>query len=88
MIKFKKFKFSTLKLISIDIFETLVFRLVDHTSQIFDEIGKKAVKSNLLHTSITADEFDLLRIKAVQDARKGNLERNGHNEVNLEEIYE
>ena len=81
-------KKGTFKVISLDLFDTLVLRLVDHPHQIFDEIGKKAIKSNLLHSSITADEFALLRIKAEQDARKVNLNRNGHNEVNLEEIYE
>ena len=65
-----------------------VFKSVIHPHQIFYEVGKKAVKLNLLHRSITAEEFALLRIKAVQEARKVNLERNGHNEVNLEKIYE
>lgn len=81
-------KKGTFKVISFDIFDTLLFRLVDQPKKIFDEISKKAIKSKLLHTSITANEFALLRIKAEQDARKVNLERNGHNEVNLEEIYE
>ncbi len=81
-------KKGTFNVISFDIFDTLLFRLVDQPKQIFDEIGKKAIKSNLLHNSITHQEFALLRIKAEQDARKDNSERNGHNEVSLEEIYE
>jgi predicted HAD superfamily hydrolase len=77
-----------IELLSIDIFDTLLFRLVDHPHQIFDEIGKKAIKSNLLHNSITVKEFALLRNIAAQDARKFQLERNGHAEVTLEQIYE
>ena len=77
---------NSIKLLSLDIFDTLVFRLVDH-HQIFDEIGKKAIKSNLFHNSITVEEFAPLRIRAEQDARKDNLERNGHKEVTLGQIY-
>ena len=62
--------------------------MVDHPHQIFDEIGKKAIKSNLLHRSITAEDFALLRIKAEQDARKFNREIKGHSEVTLQQIYE
>ena len=76
------------KLLSLDIFDTLVFRLVDHPHQIFYEIGKKAIKSNLLHRSITAEDFALLRIKAEQDARKCNRQIKGHSEVTLQQIYE
>ena len=61
--------------------------MVDHPHQIFDEIGKKAIKSNLFHNSITVEEFAPLRIRAEQDARKDNLERNGHKEVTLGQIY-
>ena len=75
------------KLLSLDIFDTLVFRLVDHPHQIFYEIGKKAIKSNLLHRSINAEEFALLRIKAEQDARQFQLEKKGHNEITLRQIY-
>ena len=49
---------NSIKLLSIDIFDTLVFRLVDHPSQIFYETGK-TIKSNLLHRSITAEDFAL-----------------------------
>jgi predicted HAD superfamily hydrolase len=81
-------KKNSIRLLSLDIFDTLVFRMVDHPHQIFYEIGKKAIKSNLLHPSITAEDFALLRIKAEQDARIVNLDRNSNNEVNLEEINE
>ena len=64
---------NSIKLLSIDIFDTLVFRLVDHPSQIFYETGKKAIKSNLLHSSITAEEFAHLRIRAEHDARKNQF---------------
>jgi len=76
------------KLLSVDIFDTLLFRLVESPFKIFDEIGKKAIKSNLLHSSITAEEFALLRIKAEQDARKIHSEIKGHSEVTLQQIYE
>lgn len=66
----------------------MVFRLVDHPHQIFYEVGKKAVKLNLLHRSLTAEEFALLRIKAEQVARKFNREIKGHSEVTLQQIYE
>lgn len=77
-----------IKLISIDIFDTLVFRLIDHPHQIFNEVGKKAIKLKLLHNSITDKDFALLRIKAEQEARKFNREIKGHSEVTLQQIYE
>jgi len=76
------------QVISVDIFDTLLFRLVGEPHQIFEEVGKKALTSNLLHYSITSEEFVLLRIKAEQAARKDLLERNGHSEVTLGQIYE
>ena len=78
----------TFKVISFDIFDTLLFRFVDHPHKIFDEVGKKASKSKLLHHSITSLEFALLRLGAEQEARKDQFERNGHNEVTLDQIYE
>ena len=76
------------KLLSLDIFDTLVFRLVDTPHQIFNEIGKKAIKLNLLHKSITGEEFALLRIRAEKEARKFQKEKKSHTEVTLREIYE
>lgn len=76
------------ELLSLDIFDTLVFRLVNCPHEIFHEIGKKAVQLNFLHNSVSADEFSLLRNKAEQDARKFQRERMGHAEVTLEQIYE
>ena len=84
----KRINDKTIKLLSLDIFDTLVFRLVDQPHQIFEEIGKKAIKSNLLHNSITFEEFALLRIKAEQVARKFHREIKGHSEVTLQEIFE
>ena len=81
-------KKGTFKVISFDIFDTLLFRLVDQPKQIFDEIGKKAIKSNLLHNFISDKEFALLRIKAEQEARKFQSKIKGHSEVSLQQIYE
>ena len=78
----------TFKVISFDIFDTLVFRFADHPYEVFEEIGKKAIKSNLLHSSITAEEFALLRIKAEQDARRFVREVKGHGEISLQQIYD
>ena len=71
-------------LLSLDIFDTLVFRFVDHPHQIFDEVGKKAIESHLLHNSITSEEFATLRKTAEQDAQKSN----GISEATLTQIYE
>ena len=78
----------SIKLLSCDIFDTLVFRLINNPHQIFYKVGQKATKLNLLHNSITAEEFALLRIKAEQDARKFFIEVKGHSEISLQQIYE
>ena len=82
-----KIKDNSIQLLSIDIFDTLLFRLVDQPKQIFSKIGKKAIQSNLLHNSIAVEEFTLLRIKAEQTSRKNSFKEKGHSEVTLEQIY-
>lgn len=77
-----------IELLSIDIFDTLLFRLTDTPNKIFDQIADRAIRQGQLDNGISVQEFSLLRTSAEQDARKDNLEKNGHNEVSLEEIYE
>ncbi|MFL2938569.1 MAG: HAD family hydrolase [Opitutales bacterium] len=76
------------QLISVDIFDTLLFRLVSKPSDIFEKLGQHAAQKEMLHHSITPNEFALLRASAEQEARKLQLGKMGHNEVNLSEIYE
>lgn len=67
------------KVISFDIFETLVFRKVSHHNDIFYEMGKsKFIKNHLF----TPESFQNFRIKAEKNARK-----NGNNEINFNDIY-
>ena len=76
------------KLLSVDIFDTLLFRLVESPCKIFDEVGLRSKSEGLLNSTIMEQEFSMLRRSAEQDARKDQFERNGHNEVTLDQIYE
>ena len=84
----KKIENHSIDLLSLDIFDTLVLRFVEKPYQLFREVGKKAISLNLLHKSITLEEFSLLRIRAEHEARKEKFKKNGHSEVNLSQIYE
>jgi len=82
------FDYSSICLLSLDIFDTLIFRTINEQKGIFREIFKKALTEGLLIHSITNEEFALLRVNAEQDARKEQFQRNGHKEVTLGQIYE
>jgi FMN phosphatase YigB (HAD superfamily) len=76
------------KLLSVDIFDTLLFRLVESPFEIFDEVGLRSKSEGLLSPTIMEQEFSMLRRSAEQDARKDQFEKYGHNEVTLDQIYE
>ena len=71
----KKIENHSIDLLSLDIFDTLVLRFVEKPYQLFREVGKKAISLNLLHKSITLEEFSLLRIRAEHEARKEKFSR-------------
>lgn len=75
------------KIASFDIFDTLLFRICSEPTLIFEKIGKSAVFQNKNSEKITPSEFQLLRIKAEKEARKHKFNKEGHEEVTLEEIY-
>jgi len=76
------------KLLSVDIFDTLLFRLVESPFEIFDEVGLRSKSEGLLSPTIMEQEFSMLRRSAEQVARKDQFEKYGHNEVTLDQIYE
>ena len=77
-----------IELLSIDIFDTLLFRLTDTPNKIFDQIAIRAIRKGQLDNCISVQEFALLRTSAEQDARKDEWEKNGNNEVTLQQIYD
>ena len=73
---------------SVDIFNTLLFRFSEQVKTIFAEVGYRSLRNGCLNAAITPEEFALLRIRAEQDARNEQKARNGHREVTLSGIYD
>lgn len=77
-----------IKLVSFDIFDTLIFRCVDEPDQIFALVGSRAKDSGMIPSHLTNLEFRYLRVAAEKKARKTKEKHYGHIEVTLEEIYD
>lgn len=77
-----------IKVVSCDIFDTLVFRKTIEPVDVFEMVGKVAVERQILADHISPIEFKELRIDAQRLARIKKLEVEGHREVTLREIYE
>lgn len=76
-----------IKLISFDIFDTLIFRCVNEPKQIFSLVGHRAKEVGVLPSYFSDIEFENLRVEAEKKARKIQKKNNGYDEVTLEEIY-
>lgn len=72
---------------SVDIFDTLLFRLCEYPTDIFYYTACKAQKQGILHPSITCNDFKLMRVQAEQNARNNKLNTASHSEVTIDEIY-
>lgn len=70
-----------IKVISFDIFETLVFRKVAHHNEIFYKVGEKPFVKNIYNTP---EAFQMYRVSAQRAAR---LHHTDKNEVTFDEIY-
>lgn len=77
------------KIISFDIFDTLVFRSVEKPEDIFELIYDRFKVKIWSECPIRKEEFRKMRILAEKKARKNKIEEKGltDNEVNLDEIY-
>jgi len=80
-----KIEISKYKVISFDIFDTLLFRSCEDPSDIFELVGKKALNENLL--SYSPLTFKHLRIVAQKKARKKAKLISGSTEITLVDIY-
>ncbi|TWG31877.1 putative HAD superfamily hydrolase [Geobacillus sp. C56-T2] len=74
------------KLLSLDIFDTLIFRSCAKPVDIFLKVGEKAQKEGL--SKYTPFEFQQLRILAEKVAREEKKKSINSTEVSLEQIYE
>lgn len=79
-----------IRLLSLDIFDTLLFRACAEPTEVFYiAASKAAAQSGILKPSISANEFRELRIRAEMEARKKYAASNAiYAEVTLEQIYE
>lgn len=71
------------RLLSLDVFDTLLFRACEQPEDVFHEVGRRAEAAGLLRHGVRAAEFAALR-RIAQDTTYGTLGR----EPRLEDIYE
>lgn len=76
------------ELLSIDIFDTLLIRLVDDPQDLFLSVACVGHERGALPESVSEIEFQRRRVRAQRIARARCRERGGSGEVSLEEIYD
>ena len=74
----------TIRLLSLDIFDTTVWRTFPAPTDLFFALGARLIERGLLFPSTSAASFATERREAEQSAR---LRRNSDREVTLDEIY-
>lgn len=77
----------TIQLLSLDIFDTLLFRICANPSDVFVYTAEKAHLEGCLKASITPTVFKEMRIIAEHKARERQAAWTGFGEVTLELIY-
>ncbi|MBA2939192.1 hypothetical protein HZF08_12825 [Paenibacillus sp. CGMCC 1.16610] len=81
-------KIQGIRLLSLDIFDTLLFRTCANPSDVFAEIAEQAHRNGFLKTYVSPEAFKEMRIRAEHKARAKQTARTGFGEVTLELIYE
>lgn len=76
------------KVVSFDIFDTVLFRACGEPADIFEQTALKAIEHKALHQPLNAKEFRSLRIAAERSARNKAVTARGHAEITLADIYE
>jgi FMN phosphatase YigB (HAD superfamily) len=79
--------FDNIRLLSLDIFDTLLFRTCANPSDVFDKVAVKANLMGCLKASITPAAFKEMRIRAEHKARERQIAEAGFGEVTLALIY-
>lgn len=74
--------------ISFDIFDTLLFRMVKRPIDVFEKVGKQAIKEGFLEVEIHGEVFKDIRIEAEKRARYNKKKTLGITEISLQEIYD
>lgn len=77
-----------IKVVSFDIFDTLLFRSVIEPKDVFNKVGELAKKENLIPKYIDDVEFRNIRVEAERQAREKKYIIQKTKEVTLEEIYQ
>lgn len=77
-----------IRLLSLDIFDTLLFRTCATPSDVFSAISRQAHHNGSLKKHVSPEAFKEMRIRAEHKARAKQTARTGFGEVTLELIYE
>lgn len=78
---------SECSLLSIDIFDTLLFRLTHRPDDVFAKVGQRILELDSAWVGFNHDCFRELRMKAQREAREKALKERRCAEVSIEEIY-
>lgn len=76
----------SVRLISLDVFDTLLFRRSARPADVFEAAAAKAIERGIMRRPTTPAEYRTMRIAAERLARE--REESGSGEVPLEQIYE
>jgi hypothetical protein len=76
-----------ISILSLDIFDTLLWRQVPEPRDLFLILGKQLQKEGWLIPAVTAENFAVLRVMAEKRSRQKKVVFKSHAEVTLPEIY-
>jgi predicted HAD superfamily hydrolase len=79
---------STIKMVSFDVFDTILFRTCHHPIDVFLLVAQIAKQRGILPQSVTEKEFQQIRVLAEEKARAEQKKTIGTTEVTLESIYQ
>lgn len=77
----------SVRLISLDVFDTLLFRGCARPADVFEMAAAKAAERGILRRPTTPAEYRTMRIAAERLARERVMRESGCGEVTLEQIY-
>ena len=76
------------KVISFDVFDTLLFRNVENPKDIFAKVGEQAIQKGFLSNDYSGEDYRILRVNAEKRARALEKEKNGSTEISFSQIFD
>jgi FMN phosphatase YigB (HAD superfamily) len=85
---YRRLDWRSAKLLSLDIFDTIVHRASRVPTDVFFEVGRRALAAGLVDPGVTPDLFSLTRVQVERRVRQAAQRTRKSSEVTLSEIWQ